>query len=238
MLILVSAFLAGAFSVLAPCIIGLLPLLAGYGAAKKNMKRVVYVVIGLSLSIFVFTLLLKASTVLIDVPNSVWQSISGGLIILFGLSLLLPNAWTYFAGKLKLQKISARGQKVALEKGGSWGDFLLGASLGPIFNSCSPTYAFIVAGVLPTSTIRGVLYLITFIAGLALMIFIVAYFGQTAIKKLGWAVEKRGWFKIVLGTLFIAIGILIITGYDKTLLSELVEAGWFDWQVNLENKML
>ena len=237
MTLLLVALLAGILSVLAPCIIGIIPLLVGYSAETRNVYKALRVVLGLSVSIFIFSIILKASTILIGISSNTWQLISGVIVILFGFAGLFPEVWESIASRIKLQQLSASGQKTALKKGGAAGDILLGASLGPIFSACSPTYALIVASILPVSPIKGVLYLLVFISGLASTILIIAIAGQKAVQKLGWTINPHGWFKRALAVLFIVIGILIITGYDKTLLSKAVESGWFDWQVNLETKL-
>lgn len=237
MALLLVSLLAGILSVLAPCIIAIIPLLVGYSAESKNIAKAARVVAGLAVSIFVFSLLLKASTLLIGVSSEVWQYVSGTIIILFGLSGLFPDIWEKLASALKLQQISAKGQQKALSKGGMIGDFLLGASLGPIFSACSPTYALIIASILPVTPLRGILYLLVFIVGLSATILLIAVLGQKAVKRLGWSINPHGWFKRTLSIVFIIIGLLIITGFDKTLLSKAVESGWFDWQVNLETQL-
>lgn len=237
MTLLLVSLLSGILSVLAPCIIAIIPLLVGYSAESKNIAKATRVVAGLAVSIFCFSLLLKATTLLIGISSDIWQIVSGIIIILFGISGLFPFIWEKTASALKLQQLSAKGQRRALQKGGRIGDFLLGASLGPIFSACSPTYALIVASILPASPAKGVLYLLVFIFGLSATILGIALLGQKAVKRLGWSLNPTGWFKRSMAILFILIGILIITGFDKTLLSKTVENGWFDWQVNLESNL-
>lgn len=237
MTLLFIAFIAGVLSVLAPCIIGLLPLLVGYSAQDKDYGKALRVVFGLAISIFVFSILLKATTSLVGVSPSTWQMVSGSIVLLFGINSLLPELWERLANALKFQQVSAKGQQAAIKQGGKWGDVLLGASLGPVFSACSPTYALIVASILPVTPLRGILYLLIFIAGLAGTILLVAVLGQKLISKLGWTINPHGWFKRGLGILFILIGLAILTGFDKTLLTHAVERGWFDWQVNLESNL-
>lgn len=50
----------------------------------------------------------------------------------------------------------------AKEHKGIWGDILLGASLGPIFASCSPTYAILLSLVFPKSFALGVAYTLVY----------------------------------------------------------------------------
>lgn len=236
-LFVVIAFLAGILSVLAPCIIGMLPVLIARSVESKKLTKTINVIAGLAFSIFIFSILLKATTIVIGIPQSVWRIISGAIIILFGLSSLFPEVWEKIASRLKFQQISAKGQKSALQQKGFVGDILLGASFGPIFSACSPTYVLIVAAILPASSARGMVYLLVFILGLTLAILAVVFAGQKLVKKMGWSINPNGWFKRTLGLLFIIIGLMLITGFDKTLQTKAVENGWFDWQVNLEQKL-
>ena len=79
MTLLVIAFLSGVLTVLAPCVLPLLPIILGASAEDGNNKKIPLVIIGsLSVSILIFSILLKASTVLIGVPPSFWKAFSGG----------------------------------------------------------------------------------------------------------------------------------------------------------------
>lgn len=239
--LLFISFLAGVLSVLAPCIVGMLPLLITRGIDEKSSSnraqyaKLLRVVVGLSLSIFAFSLLLKSTTLLISVPQSTWRIISGIIIVLFGVSALFPSLWEKIAARLHLQNIASRGQIRANQTTKTWGDYLLGASFGPIFSACSPTYLLILAVLIPSSFLSGVSYLVAFIAGLSLAIIIIAIIGRKLIAHIGWAINPHGNLKKIMGIVFICIGILIATGSDKQIQSYFVEKGYFDWQIKLES---
>ena len=139
--------------------------------------------------------------------------------------------------KLRLQEKANKTSGKALQKQGKLGDIVLGASLGPVFSACSPTYALIIASILPATPVRGVLYLLAFIAGLAGMLTLIALAGSRVVQKLGWGINPNGWFKRTLGIVFLLVGILLATGTDKQILGFIVENGWFDWQVALESRL-
>ena len=54
----------------------------------------------MELNNIIFSLLLKASTLLIDIPASFWKSFSGGLIIALGIITIFPNLWKNISNKL------------------------------------------------------------------------------------------------------------------------------------------
>ena len=123
------------------------------------------------------------------------------------------------------------------EKKGILGDALIGLSLGPVFSSCSPTYALIVAAVLPVSFGKGLIYLTAYAIGLAAMLLVIAYAGQTLVKKLGWLSNPFGWFRKVIGILFIVVGVSVLFGWDKKVQSFVLEQGWYDPISRLEKSL-
>lgn len=98
-----------------------------------------------------------------------------------------------------------------------WGDILLWASLGPIFASCSPTYAILLSVVFPKSFLQWVLYTLVYSLGFALLLWVFVYGGRAIIKKFSRAVNPYWRFKKLLGFLLIITWFLIVTGYMKDL---------------------
>jgi len=238
MTLLIVSFLAGVLTILAPCVVSIIPVLLARGASGKRSRSAFWVIFGLCISIIIFTVLLKATTIFIDVPTEVWRSISGGIVLLFGIFTLFPSLWEGIVLKTRFIFGAQATMGKASKHTGVWGDILIGASLGPVFSACSPTYALIVATILPVSPLVGLGYLIVFVLGLALMLSLIALFGSALVRKLGWSLNPRGIFRRVLGVVLIIVGLLILTGFDKTILGWLVEQGWYDFQIQFESGLL
>jgi cytochrome c-type biogenesis protein len=237
MLLLVS-LLAGALTILAPCILPLLPIIIGGSLAgdhKVAWRRTLVIIASLSISVIVFTLLLRASTALLGVPQETWQIISGGIVILLGLNFIFPHIWTMFVARFGLQQKTDDRLGVATRKDGTLGAILTGAALGPVFTSCSPTYFLILATILPASFALGFIYLTAYVIGMAIMLLLVAYFGRTIIRRLGWTTDENGWFRRTLGILFLIVGIGIIFGWDKDIQAWLLSLGVYDGTTGLED---
>lgn len=230
MTLLFIAFAAGLLTVLAPCTLPLLPVIVGGSISGERHRMRAYVIAGsLAASIFIFTLALKASTALISVPGSFWQWVSGGLLIAFGLVTVFPALWERLPFMNTFNRSSNRLLAKGYTRGSILGDILVGASLGPIFSSCSPTYFIVLATVLPVHPAEGSLYLFAYCAGLGLSLLGVSLAGQRLIDTLGIASDPRGLFKRVVGLLFILIGLAILTGYNQILESEILShQGMFD----------
>jgi len=230
------SFFAGVLTVLAPCILPLLPVIIGSSAGSRS-KLTPYIVIGsLSLSILLFTYLLKASTLLIDIPTSFWAYFSGSILLLIGITFTFPTLWNQVPG---MSKLSVSGNTVVgsgYSKMSLWGDITIGAALGPVFSSCSPTYFLILAAVLPASFTLGTVYLLAYIAGLACVLLLIALLGQKFVGNITWAADPHGWFKRSIGILFLVIGLAIFTGLDKQFEAWILDSGFNT--VQFENRLL
>lgn len=223
MILFVTSLLAGCLTVLAPCTISLLPVIVGGSLqGQQHLKRALVVTASLGLSVIIFTLLLKFSSSLIAVPQQFWQWVSGGIIAVLGITMLFPTLWEKLPLVGKLNRGSNKLIAVGYQKQSLVGDVLVGASLGPVFSSCSPTYFLILATVLPRSIAEGLIYLLAYAVGLCASLLIVTVASQRLLEKFGVASDPNGWLKRSIGVLFLLLGIAIIAGYDKKL--ELVVA--------------
>ncbi|MFN4001687.1 cytochrome c biogenesis CcdA family protein [Microcella sp.] len=238
--LIVVSLLAGVLTVAAPCVLPLLPVIVG-GAivaddadSRRARWRPFVIAASLAVSVIVFTLLLKATTALLGVPTQVWQIISGAIVILLGVNLLFPSLWERVSTRLGLGDRSNRALDASVQRQSVGGDILTGAALGPVFSSCSPTYALIVATVLPVSFAEGLLYVTLYAIGLAVPLLLIALAGRTAARRLGWLADPRGWFRRSMGVLFIIVGIVVIVGADKALQTLILDLGWYDPIADLE----
>ncbi|PLX28585.1 cytochrome C biogenesis protein [Candidatus Parcubacteria bacterium] len=237
MTLLIVSFIAGILTILAPCILPVLPIVLGRSVEGNNKYKPLIISGSLAVSVVIFTLLLKASTALIDIPFSTWSYISGGIIIFFGLITLFPGPWEKLSSLFKFSIKSNQVLGKSAQKKGIVGDILVGASLGPVFSSCSPTYFLIIATVLPQNYFVGTMYIIAYALGLSLMLLLIGYVGQRFASKLTSLADPKGLFKRILGILFLIVGLAIITGYDKKVEAKLLDSGFLD-VTKIEQRLL
>ena len=237
MILFFISLLAGLLTVLAPCTISLLPVIVGGTlSGGSSVRRIITVTLALGASVIAFTLLLKASTALIAVPQSFWQGVSGVIIIALGIAMIFPKLWESLSFLQKINRESNKALATGYQKQNVWGDILTGAALGPVFSSCSPTYFLILATVLPRSIPEGIIYLLAYTIGLCGGLFVVAMAGQRLLTWLGIASDPKGTIKRVVGGLFLLLGVAIFFGYDKKL--ELYAAEHFFDVTQIEQKLL
>ncbi len=217
-LLTLGALVAGVLTTLAPCVLPLLPVVVGgsLGApSAENRKRAYVITFSLGLSVVVFTLLLKATTLLIDISPTVWQWISGVILIVLGIISVHPKLWDSVSIKLSLQSRTSQKLTIARNKEGNVGSVLTGSALGPVFTSCSPFYGYVIVTVLPSSFSQGMVLLFAYVFGLCGTLLIIALLGQRVMGNARWLANPEGGFRKSLGIVFILVGVAVILGLDK-----------------------
>lgn len=242
--LLIVSFVAGILTVAAPCILPLLPVIVGGSIAlddqhqpEKNWYRPLVIAGSLAVSVVLFGLLLKATTSLLGVPVMFWQLVSGLIVTLLGVSFLFPSIWDSAVLKAGLHGSFNQFMNFSYKERGVGGEVLLGFSLGPVFNSCSPTYALIVATILPASFLQGFSYLTAYAVGLAGALLMIAVGGQSVVRRLGWLSNPGGWFRRGVGVVFILVGLSVAFGIDKKIQTYVLDRGWYAPISNLEESL-
>lgn len=221
MSLILLSFLAGILTVLAPCSFMLLPIIIGGSVGKGSQFRPYIITASLATSLFLFTILLKATSLLINIDPIILNYISGVTVIFLGLISLFPDLWDKLTQRLNLSGNSDKLLYKAQEKDGVLGSILTGAALGPVFSACSPTYVYILTTVLRQDLTIGLVNILAYITGLALIMLCAGLLGRKFTKNMKWAVNPNGIFKKVIAVIFILVGFAIITGVDKTIQTQL-----------------
>jgi len=159
------------------------------------------------------------------------------VIVLVGLAIVFPSFWVQIPYVNKLSLLSNKAVGSGYQKKSYKGDTLIGLALGPVFTTCSPTYLFIIATVLPASFVVGLVYLLGFTLGLAASLLLIAYFGQKIVNKISERMQAAGRIKQVFGVLIIFVGIAVLTGYDKKLETFILDSG-YGATIQLEDSLI
>ncbi len=239
------SFLAGLLTLAAPCVMTLLPVIIGGSLVTVGeqprfwvrWRRPLVVIGSLLVSVVLFSLLLKGTTALLGVPQEVWQLVAGGLIVALGIHQLLPDFWKQAMLATGLSNRASIALSTSGQQRTVTGEVLTGVALGPVFTSCSPTYALIVAVILPGSFAMGLIHISLYALGLAVGLFAIALVGHALIAKLGWLRNPHGWFARAIGVLFILIGVAIIFGLEKDVQSLILDQPWFQQFLEFESSL-
>jgi len=225
------SFIAGVLTAIAPCVLPLLPVIVGGsmatgGEGQHRLRSALIIASSLGISVILFTLLLKASTIFIDIPQLFWQLFSGVILIVFGFVLFFPQLWDNLGFVNLLNRSSNQLLASGYQRHSFVGDIIMGAALGPVFSSCSPTYFVVLATVLPASFGMGLLDLFAYALGLSGFLLLIAIAGQKLVDKLGVAIEPGGWFRRTIGVLFLIVGLAVATGAEASTEAWLLSHGF------------
>ncbi len=217
------SFIAGILTILAPCVLPVLPVILAGSVGERGKWYPYIVTASLALSIVLFTILLKASTLLIDVPPEFWKYLSGVILLVLGLVYIFPHTWTVISSKVFGSTANSKLDQAQDIESSTLRAIVTGAVLGPVFSTCSPTYSLLLATVFPVSLISGIFYTFIYAIWLSLVLLLISKFGSALVRRLRIYADERGIFRKVLGIILVMVGLLIVTGIDKKIETALIE---------------
>lgn len=236
MILLAVSFAAGALTILAPCVLPLLPVVVGGAVINGKKSRPGVIIISFAISVLVFTLLIKVLVDRFGIFPDTLRDISAWILIVFGVVLLFPLVWNRLMHITGIESATNKAQQST--GSGLKGDILLGVTLGPVFNSCSPTFGLLVANILPANFFRGLANILAYILWLVLVLAAIAYGGRKIIARLKWAADPKGWFKRGVAIILIIVGVAILTGRDREVEKRFYEQNLVIDTVQFEGKTL
>lgn len=212
------ALAAGVLSTLSPCVLPLLPVIIG-SAIHEHRYGPFAVAIGMSASFAVIGTILASAGARLGVGQGDFQVVAAIVLILIGIVLLSKKLQERFA--VATSGASGAGSKIlsTLNISGLRGQFLVGLLLGLIWSPCvGPTLG---AAITLASQGRDLPQIVAMMAvfglGAGLPIALLGMLSRQAMLKMRGKLQGVGsWGKNMLGVLFIAVGVLILTGWDKS----------------------
>jgi len=226
---IISAFIAGLVTFIAPCTLPLVPAYLGFlagvsqedfadpqkapAARRRMIFRGVSFVLGFSLIFIAFGALAGLLGQSIAPWRDILSRVGGILIILFGLVALGVFNISFFTRERHINI-----PKPILEH--PLGAFLAGGAFGIGWTPCvGPILGSILLLASTSSTaFTGAALLAVFSAGLAVPFLVVAFAFSRASKWISKAAHAR-WLGIVSGVFLIGLGLLLLTGQFALLIS-------------------
>lgn len=208
---LITAFLAGLVSFLAPCVLPLIPGFLAYLAGSGSKRREIFInavffVLGFS---FVFAALgVLLNTVLAGVAAGaqIWLSrIGGALIIIFGLYLagLLKIGWFEREHKLTVKKRFASRYFTS---------FIFGIAFAAGWTPCVGPVLGAILGLATSAPGSAFFLLLAYALGLGVPFLFVGLFTAQATTLINRYASIVVYINIAFGIILIILGVLVFTG--------------------------
>lgn len=227
------AFVAGALTLLSPCVLPLLPVVI-LSARQTGPSGPVWLMLGLALSFTLVVTLLLILVTTTGINPEIGNRFGGILLILIGFIMMIPilerNA-TRLLSRLSNTNSTIL-SKFDTQK--PHGQFAMGALLALVWTPCvGPTVGAGMGLIAKNAApVTGASVLLAYCLGLSAVLALVgvASSGLTGLKPRLRELGSAG--KRPLGFCLALIGILSISGFDKVLETRL-EQIWPDWAQNL-----
>ena len=223
---IVLAFMAGALSILSPCVLPILPLVLGSAASDHKLGPLALAG-GLSLSFVIIGLFVATIGYSIGLNGDVLRSVAAALIIVIGAVLVVPSLQARLAvasGPMATWTDRRFGQ---VRGGGLSGQFALGVLLGAVWSPCvGPTLG---AASLLAAQGRDIPQVATimfaFGIGASLPLLALGLLSRDTMLRWRSQMLRAGQtVKAALGLLLIAVGGLVLAGIDRSVEAALVNA--------------
>ncbi|MEK7570255.1 MAG: cytochrome c biogenesis protein DipZ [Patescibacteria group bacterium] len=219
MLTLLLAFAAGLVTVLAPCILPILPIVLSGGSAKGRL-RPWGIIVGVVISFSVFTLALSWAVQRLGLSPNFSRNLGIFMLAALGALFLVPR----MLERLEAWVSSRVGGSVNGERHGFGGGLLIGISLGAVWTPCAgPILASVVAAA-QTGTVTGetIGVTIAYAIGAALPMGLIAALGQRITTRVRWLSQRAGTVQKVFGIVLILVASLMFTGLDRRVQSWII----------------
>jgi cytochrome c biogenesis protein CcdA len=230
------AFIAGALSVLSPCVLPILPIVLGAAASNHRLGPVALAA-GLSISFVIVGLFIATIGHSIGLSGDTFRYVAAVLIIAIGTILMLPP--------LQARLAAAGGpiaawtdQRFGHSRGnGLSSQFSIGVLLGAVWSPCvGPTLG---AASLLAAQGRDLpqvgVTMLAFGVGAALPLLALGFVSrEAAVRWRNRLLSAGHGMKTALGLLFVVIGALVLFGLDKSIETVLVDAS--PWLTDLTTR--
>ncbi|MFC5507010.1 cytochrome c biogenesis CcdA family protein [Bosea massiliensis] len=220
------ALIAGILSILSPCVLPLLPIVLGT-AVSEHRYGPVALAAGLALSFTAIGLFVATIGFAIGLDTGVFRMAAAVMLVLLGLVLMLPVLHARVAAAGGPLSNWTEQRFGGFSPNGLRGQFGVGLLLGAVWSPCvGPTLGAASVLAAQGENLGAVaLTMLAFGVGAGLPLIALGMLSRSRLMSLRNRMMSAGQgFKTALGGFLVAVGILILSGWDKTLEAALVAA--------------
>jgi cytochrome c-type biogenesis protein len=231
-------FLAGAASILSPCVLPILPILIA-SALSKHRLGTAALALGLALSFAIVGTFIATLGASIGLGAQTLRQVAAVLMVVFGLVMLSPRLQLAF-GSIS-SRIGSSGQQAlgSIKGEGLASQFAIGLLLGLVWSPCvGPTL-----GAASTLAAQGknlgqiALLMLLFGLGAGLPLLLLGGLSHATMMRIRSSLSSIGHAaKSAMGGLFVVFGVLILSGFDRKLETMLLSISP-DWLTKLTTSL-
>ena len=220
------AIAAGFLTILAPCILPVLPFLLGTSGGRSRLRPVM-IIAGFVLSFSILGAAFATAGTFLGISNTALRTVAVVLLLLFGMALLFESVYDRAMARLQplLARWSAKVAGRSALKTDAWSGIFVGVSLGLVWTPCAgPILGSILTLASRTADyVTTLLLMFAYALGAGLPMLAIAYGGNALQRRLLKFGKWQGVLNKVFGVLVVGMAILILTGYDLALQTWLIQ---------------
>ena len=222
---------AGSLTALSPCILPVLPIMAGSSMTKRKSGPL-FIAFGLVSSLVIMGLLFTSVTSLLGLQEEQIRMLSAWMLLIFGLFLSIPFLKNRLNAKLEGFGNAAIKNSGRFSMDSRVGQFGIGFFMGAAWSPCVGPTLGVALGLAGSKTgiAQASMMMVLFGTGLSLPLLAISY----GLRK--FVLSKRGnimhWNRVgthFLGGSLAVVGLLMISGFDKVIEAQLSSSlpNWF-----------
>ncbi len=227
---------AGILAALSPCVLPILPIMAGSSTSKHRLGPL-FISFGLIVSFALVGTLFGALTTVFGITEETLRSASAWLLLAIGAVVIIPHLRASVSSKFTKLSSYVSTTSHSLDNRGLWGQFGIGALLGAAWSPCVGPTLGLALGLAGTNggASQAVAMMVIFAFGLSLPLLSVAYgFRSLLVRRKTDLIRLNRIGTQVLGVSVILVGALILSGGDKYL-EALIASSLPDWFLSLSS---
>lgn len=234
MIQILFALLAGVLTILAPCILPMLPIILGASVGQTSKQRPLLIVAGFIVSFAAASLILATLIEQLHLSPNLLRYVAEALLLVFAIFMIWPKPFEILTTRLS-GTINRANQ---IGKGsGNWGGLFLGLVLGIIWTPCAGPILGSILTLIATqgTTARSATLLIFYSIGAGLPMLIIVYGSQYITTKVRAIAQYSVPLQQTFGVLVLLLAIAMFFQYDTIITNKLT--AYFP-QSGLENKLV
>jgi len=220
------ALIAGLLSTLSPCVLPLIPIVVGAAIGEHRLGPFALAV-GLALSFVMIGLFIATIGFAAGFDQDLFRNAAAVLMVIIGIALLLPRMQERLATAAGPIGNWAQERAGSFSTGGLWGQFGVGVLLGAVWSPCvGPTLGAASVLAARSENLPSVaLTMAAFGLGAAIPLLVIGTMSREALLRWRDRMLSAGrGGKAIMGALMIAVGLMILSGFDKRIEAALVDA--------------
>lgn len=231
------SFLAGVLSILSPCVLPLVPIIVGT-ALNTHRLGPYALAVGLAISFTLVGVFIATLGASLGIDQDLFRKIAAFLLIAFGIILLSTSLQARFSSLSAGVGSSGQNLLGKVSTDSLFGQFLLGLLLGVVWSPCVGPILGATVTLASQGEHLGHVFIVMAIFGIGagLPLIVLGLLSRQAMLKIRNKLFTAGKVgKQILGILMLLIGVMILTGADKSVEAFIVEVSP-DWLITLSTR--